>query len=305
MNKPAPVFQAAARDARWHDWLARQAQLKAELVPTTAEHGVPALDGEALRAELATALAKITPAAPEAVRAHTFATVIAPRLQAMGFEERYRVDGLIDGPDPRAAEQRSNLAKVVKRFAGVGAIVALVGPRGTGKTSIAAALAQARLWEDWAAVSAYPRQPGAFWRLTGYYKCTDLVARFKARYGDWGTTKTDELEAGRKFFIREDCVVIDEWHEAAEDSRHKDRILTDLLDARYSARRDTLIISNQTREAFQASLNDSLQSRLREHGSVIACEWEDFRRRPAAQRSADSGQKSAGTPGLDAAPPVH
>lgn len=273
-----PVFVAASRDAKWLAWLARQEALKVEM---SGESNVPALDGEELKTKLAAMLGTMQPAPAAAVRARDFAQVIAPRLEAFGFESRYRQDELLEGPDPRAALQREVLRKVANRFTGVGCIIALVGNRGTGKTSVAAALAQARLWQDWAALSAYPSVAGARWRLTGYYKCTDLIARFKARYGDWGTTQTDQLEAGRKFFIREDVVIIDEWHEADEDSRHKDRILTDLIAERYAAQRDTLIISNQEEPAFRASLNDSLKSRLREHGGIIPCAWKSFREEPA------------------------
>lgn len=225
-------------------------------------------------------LAGLTPATPAQIRANTFAQVVAPRLRDFGFEARYRVDGLLDGPDPRIAEQRAVLAKIQTRFQGVGAIVALVGPRGTGKTSIAAQLAATWLWEDWEIATRPGRHPVPH-RITSYRKLSAIVAKLKGLYGDFGTTQIEQLESIRTHLASVDRLVIDELAEVPDDSKHKDRILTDLLDLRYAKQLDTLLISNQTPANFRDTINPSIASRIAEHGSIIRCEWPSFRTTPA------------------------
>lgn len=266
---------------KWIAWHAKRMAMMKSLLEPEGAGAVAAFDGEAFRAEMAAKLRCIPPATAEATRANDFATVIAPRLREMGWDGRYVRDALLAGSDPRAAIQREKLATLQQVLGGVGAIMAMVGPRGTGKTTIAAALAADRLWEDWAAIQADRK---ARWRTALYRKTTDIVARLKARYGDWGTTAPERLEELRAALIKFDLLIIDEWHEAADEkdvSRLKDRILTDLIDARYAARHDTLIISNQTYEGFTEATNPSIISRLNEHGGIMCCEWESFRERPA------------------------
>ena len=97
-------------------------------------------------------------------------------------------------------------------------------------------------------------------------------------YGDFGTTQMEQLENYRDFLTKKlRLLIIDELHEVADDSKHKDRILADLLDARYAANMDTLLISNQTQKEFSETTNPSIISRLNEHGGIITCAWKSFR----------------------------
>lgn len=218
-------------------------------------------------------LASIEPKSAEAMRDYDFATHIAPQLARFGFEERYRRDGLCDGDDARCELQRQKLAKLTNAIQGRGAIVALVGPRGTGKTYIASQLVIDRLWAEL-------HTPKCSW--IRYEKLTTIVGRLKAFYGDMGTISMEKLEAYRAFLTKAlDLLIIDEIHEVAEDSKHKDRILTDLLDTRYAAKKDTILISNQSAEEFARTTNPSIISRLNEHGGIISCNWQSFRDKPA------------------------
>lgn len=81
----------------------------------------------------------------------------------------------------------------------------------------------------------------------------------------------------RAAYCRLKLAVIDELHEC-DDQKMKDRVLTDILDRRYSANTDTVLISNQTAEDFQATTSDSVLSRLAQHGAIVPCEWESFRK---------------------------
>ena len=218
-------------------------------------------------------LATIEPKGADIMRAYEFKTRICPLLTRYGFEIRYQVDGLCEGDDARCVLQKQTLAKLTNALKGTGAIVALVGPRGTGKTYIASQFVIDRLWSEHGT-------PRCTW--SHYTKLTTLVGRLKAFYGDMGTIDGEKLEQYRTFLTKIlDLLIIDEIHEVSEDSKHKDRILTDLLDTRYAAKRDTILISNQSAEEFARTTNPSILSRLNEHGGIISCAWESFRDKPA------------------------
>lgn len=218
-------------------------------------------------------LASIEPKSAEQMRDYDFATYIAPQLARFGFEQRYRRDGLCDGEDERCKLQKDKLAKLTNTLQGKGAIVALVGPRGTGKTYIASQFVIDRLWSEHGT-------PRCTW--SHYTKLTTLVGRLKAFYGDMGTIDGEKLEQYRTFLAKIlELLIIDEIHEVSEDSKHKDRILTDLLDTRYAAKKDTILISNQSAEEFARTTNPSILSRLNEHGGIISCDWQSFRDKPA------------------------
>lgn len=214
-------------------------------------------------------LAGIRPKTDEEMRDYDFTTRIAPLLRQFGFEKRYCQDGLCDTNDERGALQKQVLAKLTKAFHGKGAIVALVGPRGTGKTYIASQYVIDALWAELGTAKA---------SWFHYTKLTTIVAKLKAFYGDFGTTQMEQLENYREFLTKKlRLLIIDELHEVADDSKHKDRILADLLDARYAANMDTLLISNQTQKEFSETANPSIISRLNEHGGIITCAWKSFR----------------------------
>ena len=218
-------------------------------------------------------LATIEPKGAEIMRGYEFKTRICPLLTRYGFELRYQIDGLCDGEDARCGRQKQTLAKLTNALKGKGAIVALVGPRGTGKTYVASQLVIDRLWAELGTAKC---------SWFHYTKLTTIVAKLKAFYGDFGTIDMERLEQYRAFLTQAlDLLIIDELHEVADDSRHKDRILSDILDARYSAKKDTLLISNQSAEEFARTTNPSILSRLNEHGGIISCDWQSFRDKPA------------------------
>lgn len=252
---------------------------RAQLAAANPVSDIHGIDGEALKSEIAAAFANITPMSREKHREHVFATQIADRLRDFQFEERYRRIDQLAGQDPRCRLQEAALRTVKERFQNMGSIVALVGPRGTGKTSIAAQLAQDRLWEDWECAISGRR--GAPCRVTSYRKISGLLTRLKPLYADFGSVHTERMQADLDHVCTVEVLVIDEIHEVPEDSKFKDRILTDIVDRRYAAKRDTLLISNQQKQEFLDALNPSVVSRLREHGTVIRCEWPSFREKPA------------------------
>jgi len=78
-------------------------------------------------------------------------------------------------------------------------------------------------------------------------------------------------------FIRPKLLIIDETQERGE-TKWEDGLLTHLIDRRYRQERDTLLISNQTKEAFAESIGASIASRIIETGGIVLCNWPSFRK---------------------------
>lgn len=220
------------------------------------------------QAVLTSLLGKAKPMSAAAYRQHLFETRICDTMQAWGFRGRFRIEQEM----PRL--QRKTFETMKSKLTRTGAIVALVGERGLGKTTIAAQFAMAAAWKNYeeAVKEAGPRR----FTTVLYRKCAPLIARFKAMYADYGTIEGDALEESLKFLAREDFLVIDEVHDC-DDQKMKTRVLTDLIDRRYADRLDTILIANQTPEDFAVTIGDSILSRLGEHGAILPCEWASFR----------------------------
>lgn len=144
---------------------------------------------------------------------------------------------------------------------GSGFLVALLGIRGAGKTQLAVEALRTRI------------EAGDTGR---YVKAMDLLIRFREAFRKDGPTEKAVLEE----FLWPDILVIDALEERAE-TQFEDRMIAHLIDLRYDAMLDTILISNQTKEAFQKSVGNSVVSRLIETGEVIECMWESFRKKAA------------------------
>lgn len=220
-------------------------------------------------------LSKMKPISAEKRREAQFKFDIDHRMKALGFEDRFR----IDIQDFQNKQQEAIFKRCDELLRGSGAIVALVGIRGTGKTTIAAQLAAHRIrnWLDFYATQPEERFEDTIPGIPRYRKATALISEFKSLYADFGSINSEELTEKRDYQCREwPILVIDEWHEA-EDQKIKDRLLTDIIDRRYAALNDTLIISNQDADDFKATASSSTLSRLGEHGCIISCKWDSWR----------------------------
>ena len=144
----------------------------------------------------------------------------------------------------------------LKARAGSGFIIALCGPRGTGKSQLAGSLARFCASEG---------------RSVIYKTAMGIFLEIKATFGGKGDT-----EAILSGLAAPKLLIIDEAQERAETA-WEDQLLGHLIDRRYGAMRDTLLISNQTKDEFKESIGASVSSRIVETGGIAVCDWPSYR----------------------------
>lgn len=202
---------------------------------STQEHVSTAIRGLA-------ALIESAPDAPEAIPG----TAPAPRNISPRTEipKRYRAEW----PRPMAD------AAWVERFGKVmgkieeGGIIALIGPRGTGKTRLSAEAVRNHAPEE-----------------ASYTTAMALFLRIRASFGKNSKESEDDVVTE---MARAPLLVLDEVQERG-NTAWEDRILTHILDRRYGAMLPTIVIANLTESALVECLGDSIISRLTETGGVI------------------------------------
>lgn len=140
---------------------------------------------------------------------------------------------------------------------GAGYLFGLLGPRGTGKTQIAVNVGLHRIAIKWPVL---------------YVKTMDIFLWIRSTYNDENLCELDALSE----FLSPSLLIIDEAGERGETA-FEDRMLSYLLDKRYDACLDTILIANLTIKAFTESVGPSIIDRIRETGSLIECNWESKR----------------------------
>ncbi len=156
----------------------------------------------------------------------------------------------------RHAEWKAARDRLLGR-SGTGYLVALLGPRGVGKTQMAVH----------AALRAIETQRSAL-----YIRAMDFFLRLRATYRGDAETELSVHETLRKPSL----LIIDEIQTRAETA-FEDRQLTHLIDLRYGDMSDTILICNLNPKAFADSLDPSIIDRLRETGGILECAWSSFR----------------------------
>lgn len=156
-----------------------------------------------------------------------------------------------------------------------GAIVALLGARGTGKTQIAHNLlgvAIAKYLHEWSTWKGQPRYTSA---AKIFRAMRDAQKRQR---GDEGDNESQTIAR----FVEPKLLVIDEAHERGETD-FENRTFTEIIDDRYANNRTTILISNLSKAEFSKSIGPSIVSRIHEAGSTIECNWPSFRTPGAAK----------------------
>jgi hypothetical protein len=141
---------------------------------------------------------------------------------------------------------------------GSGCLIALVGNRGCGKTQLAVEAIR------------FCANKG---KRARYCTATEFFMEVKATYGNESRSEKNVLDE----FSRPLLLVIDEVGQRSE-SEWENRLLFELLNRRYNALKDTLLISNQTSDEFSKSMGPSLVSRMVETGGLIECRWPTYRK---------------------------
>jgi DNA replication protein DnaC len=165
--------------------------------------------------------------------------------------------------DNAPAAWKAELERVVGQV-GSGFLFALLGQRGTGKTQIAVLTLVRAI------------QLG---RPSRYVSAMRAFLEIRATFKSEADTELSAIEQ----FITPSLLVIDEFQERGE-SPWEDRLLGFIVDERYAAQKDTLLISNLKPVDFAESAGPSIVSRLTECGGIVECVWESFRKRTAAAK---------------------
>ncbi len=139
-------------------------------------------------------------------------------------------------------------------------MVFLLGARGVGKT-----------WMSCGLVNAFCDQG----RYAKYMDAMDYFLELKATYERNSEKTQQQIEAG---YIRPELLILDEVHERG-DTQWEDRMLTRLVNKRYSAVLSTVLISNQKQDVFMDRVGESIADRVYDGGGLFVCDWGSMRGR--------------------------
>lgn len=146
----------------------------------------------------------------------------------------------------------------LKAKLGTGSTIALVGTRGSGKTQLAVELMKA---------TTANLKRAYFTTATGFFM--ELKATYRK---EASKTEGDVLNTFQSFQL----LVIDEIGKRSE-SEWENNLLFELLNRRYNAMKDTVLIDNRSKADFIAAIGESLASRMNEGGGIKECNWPSFR----------------------------
>ena len=193
-------------------------------------------------------------------------------------QERLKVQGL--WARSQFSELHKTKAREIKRFENgwwashdylvgslgqEGSLFILSGPRGTGKTQICACLGR---------LMCLKMQPTKYIRASDLYM--EIKDTFSAKTGEkkiiqdlGGNTNSSNTLAPR-------LLVIDEMQDRG-GTAWEDRILNQIIDARYGGCLDTILITNDRKDVLHQTLGPSIISRADETGGIICTDWTSFR----------------------------
>lgn len=136
--------------------------------------------------------------------------------------------------------------------------MALLGNRGCGKTQLAVSVIQSACESG---------------RSSRYVKRVDLSRMVRRTYDSKGETEADVIDD----LVAVDLLVIDEMHQVT-DTDFDRNLLVNILDRRYDEERATILVGNDSRGDFAASVGPSVISRIHETGEALECDWPSYRK---------------------------
>ncbi len=203
----------------------------------------------------------------EMVQAQREARRIADAVRLAGLPPRH-LEPLKAGSGFALSDRQQAAFDRCAELIDAGAIVAMIGERGTGKTQVGAKL-----------VVHHAKAGG---NTPKYAKAIDFFRDLRATFSREADTREIEVinrYAGASFLI------LDDAHERTGSDWELVQ-LVDLIDRRYSSRRPTLLISNQTKQGTAEALGPSICSRLREDGDVVELTGQSYRETIRSKRGA-------------------
>lgn len=166
---------------------------------------------------------------------------------------RHRDTTQINREGPWGAAEAKLLTKL-----DAGAEVALISKGGLGKTQLAVEIL---------------REGAQRLYTVRYATATEFFLDLTASFKEPQKTERDVIEE----YYRPRVLVLDEMDKRAEKEWHQ-RLLFELADRRYRhGLKYTLLIANQEKADFIASIGPSIAGRMRETGGIIECDWPSFR----------------------------
>jgi DNA replication protein DnaC len=175
-------------------------------------------------------------------------------LQSSDCPKRQRANREIDRSGKWGLTEQKILSKI-----GTGFLICLTGIRGNGKTQLAVEIMRNRAQNN------------------GHSQFCSAVAFFLRVKATFSKEASENEQDVIEFFAGTPFLVLDEVGQRSE-SEWENRLLYELLNRRYNAMSDTLLISNQDIESLEKSLGPSLISRMKETGGIIECDWGSFRK---------------------------
>ncbi len=211
--------------------------------------------------EVAATMRRIRKMAPDrAVSRQREETVaIAEALVKSKYPRRHRESlGGMYGPSLEKAKE------LLPRVLADDCLIILFGERGPGKTQMATWLAAQRVKAG---------------RSSGVYaKCADIFEEIKRTWADGGKSVGTEHDVLQRYRTTQ-FLVIDEVHEiSGAKSDWNQRVLINILDHRYDARRATILIANFAEDKLEDEINPSILSRAVETGGSVNCDWPSYRK---------------------------
>jgi len=223
-----------------------------------------------LRGEMESLLSQPAPSRSSVTEATIMRSdaAIAGMMHRARLPRRHRETPCIDRNGAWASAARDLCASM-----GSGCLIALLGPRGTGKTQLAV---EACWTTCQRAVNEFANRTTSEQTVKDapalYCKALEMFLTIRAGYKQDGPTEKELI----KLFVKPDLLVIDEIQERGE-TEWEDRVLVHIIDRRYDDMRDTMLIGNLTEQRLADSAGPSVMSRMRECGRIVVCDWKGFR----------------------------
>ena len=204
----------------------------------------------------------------------TFAEHDAMRVKGFwvrsGFPQKHKdhAKSVHQGADPQCPWQ-ATYKYIRGKLGDQGSLFILAGKRGTGKTQMAACLGR---------LFALNLVPVRYYRAADIYTLIratfdgegselDVLKQMTGELGSWANPKSSDAPR---------LLVIDELHDRG-GSDWEGRVLNQIVDARYGANLDTILITNDRKEELVTKIGPSIISRADETGGIIECRWDSFR----------------------------